>query len=392
MPGRFATPIIISLSLTAGSASAEVLSTTDPTIRNFLCVGSACADPEVPGIDDFRIKTTQIHLNFVDTSSSGYPSGDWRININDDFSGGEDNFSISDVDNAMTPFKIKGDTRDNALVVSQSGRIGFGTALPGRDLHMVSPNNPSIRLEQDASGGKPWQVWEVTADNARFQLFDYTAEKSPFVAEHGAREYALYLAANGNTGMGLYNPETALHLRRTDGTAAIKVEEASTTKAVREMFRMENNGGSYFTLANTDTGNDWYFVHENNAQGRFMVNHSDGGLQMALSRYGDLTISGKIYTVGGCSAGCDRVFDDDYPLPSIPEQAEMMRSLRHLPNVGPTPEDGPFNLTDMTGGMLNELEKAHLYIAELHDQLADQKRANADLQARVARIEALLAQ
>jgi hypothetical protein len=94
-----------------------------------------------------------------------------------------------------------------------------------------------------------------------------------------------------------------------------------------------------------------------------------------------VTIPGQLFTAGSCAAGCDRVFDADYPLPTIAEQAALMRAKKHLPAVGPTPEEGPFNITAMTGGMLNELEKAHLYIAELHADLATQRSENAALKA-----------
>jgi hypothetical protein len=40
-----------------------------------------------------------------------------------------------------------------------------------------------------------------------------------------------------------------------------------------------------------------------------------------------------------------------------------------LPAVGPTVEGAPFNLTEKTGGILNELEKAHIYIEQLHERL-----------------------
>jgi hypothetical protein len=41
----------------------------------------------------------------------------------------------------------------------------------------------------------------------------------------------------------------------------------------------------------------------------------------------------------------------------------------HLPNIGPTPEDQPINVSDKLGRMLNELEKAHIYIDQLHRRL-----------------------
>jgi len=42
----------------------------------------------------------------------------------------------------------------------------------------------------------------------------------------------------------------------------------------------------------------------------------------------------------------------------------------YLPAVGPTPEGGAgFNLTEKTGGILSELEKAHIYIEQVNDQV-----------------------
>ncbi|MFK7938878.1 MAG: hypothetical protein AB8B82_05835 [Roseovarius sp.] len=35
-----------------------------------------------------------------------------------------------------------------------------------------------------------------------------------------------------------------------------------------------------------------------------------------------------------------------------------------MPNVGPTAEDGPFNVNDKMGRMLNELEHAHIFIGQ----------------------------
>lgn len=51
---------------------------------------------------------------------------------------------------------------------------------------------------------------------------------------------------------------------------------------------------------------------------------------------------------------------------------------RHLPAVGPTAEGEPFNVTEKSGGMLNELEKAHIYIEQLHHRLARLEAALVD--------------
>jgi uncharacterized coiled-coil protein SlyX len=84
------------------------------------------------------------------------------------------------------------------------------------------------------------------------------------------------------------------------------------------------------------------------------------------------------------------VFSQDYDLPSIAEHAEAMWSLGHLPNVGPTPENTPINVSDKLGRMLNELEHAHIYIAEQNKTIARHEDMIAKQNARFARIEAVL--
>ena len=58
---------------------------------------------------------------------------------------------------------------------------------------------------------------------------------------------------------------------------------------------MQNNGGSYFTLNNSATGKDWYFTHENNAAGRFIINSSvTPGKGLFLGSDGNVTIGGAL--------------------------------------------------------------------------------------------------
>lgn len=111
---------------------------------------------------------------------------------------------------------------------------------------------------------------------------------------------------------------------------------------------------------------------------------------------GDVEIAGSLTTGGAvCGDGCDLVFDPSYQLESIEEHAAQMWEDRYLGAVGPTRENAPFNLTEKTGGILNELEKAHIYIDRLNDTLKEREAEIArlnqhqtDMLERVARLEA----
>jgi len=57
-----------------------------------------------------------------------------------------------------------------------------------------------------------------------------------------------------------------------------------------------------------------------------------------------------------------------------------MWSNSYLKGVGPTLPDQPINVTRKTTGILNELEKAHIYIEQLHSTIKE-------LESRIEKIE-----
>ena len=350
------------------------------------CIGPACDGTEPFEQGPLRLKWSEPDILFEDSSSSGgISSNDWRLVINDT---GITKFAVQDIDGGSIPFTIEGGVRDNALWLDSSDRIGMGTTIPQNSLHIVGDDSPGIMLQQ--TGGFGNQRWEMIGNETSFVIRDSDSNTLPFVIDDQAPDDALVVEDTGEIGIGTGNPTAPMHIRRNNNTARLLVEDTGSSGA-QELFKLSNNGGSYFTFENTSAGTTWFFTHENSAPNRFIIADAVAdGPEMSLTAEGDLTIPGQLFTAGSCAAGCDRVFDADYPLPSIPEQAAMMRAKKHLPAVGPTPEDGPFNITAMTGGMLNELEKAHLYIARLHDTVETERARNAALAARVARLEALI--
>jgi hypothetical protein len=105
---------------------------------------------------------------------------------------------------------------------------------------------------------------------------------------------------------------------------------------------------------------------------------------------GNLVTTGTVTTGGPtCGGGCDAVFGADYDLPSIEEHAAQMYANSYLPQVGPTVPHAPMNISERYGNLLNEVEKAHIYIAELNRLRIEEKQAFED---RLERLEALLGQ
>ncbi len=101
---------------------------------------------------------------------------------------------------------------------------------------------------------------------------------------------------------------------------------------------------------------------------------------------GDVDVTGMLTTGGPtCGGGCDAVFGTDYDLPTIEEHAAQMYANSYLPEIGPTVPKAAINVSERMGTMLNELEKAHIYIAQQETRLKTQN-------ARLERLEALLGQ
>lgn len=196
----------------------------------------------------------------------------------------------------------------------------------------------------------------------------------------GAQD-ALFIDSAGNVGLGTNTPQVELHVLAT-GEAPTDVQ-----------FKVEANTDPAFDFAEQDSGVTWRFIN-NNAVWKVadVGSGADAKEELTLNQAGDLKISGEIFTSGGCSGGCDLLFDPAHRPESIEEHAELMWANKHLPAVGPTAENGAFNLSRMTGAMLNELEKAHIYIEELHDRLARQEQLNAALAERLETLESRMAQ
>jgi hypothetical protein len=88
------------------------------------------------------------------------------------------------------------------------------------------------------------------------------------------------------------------------------------------------------------------------------------------------------------------VFDPSYRLASIDEQSLYMHEHRHLPALGParTTADGhaEIDVFQQSKGMLEELEKAHLYIDALHREIEALKAEGAARDRELAAIKSRL--
>ena len=222
---------IITASGTAESLARplDVLHYDDVIITGSLCVGFDCQDGESFGFDTIILKEHNLRIYFNDTSyTASYPTNNWRITINDSTNGGASYFSVDDVDDGTSIFKIEAGAPSNSLYVEDYGRVGLGTSTPVVELHIKDSDTPTLRLEQDSSGGWTAQTFDVAANESNFFVRDATnGSKLPFRIQPSTPSSTLCLKSDGKVGIGTWSPGYSLELETTGEDAVFAIERTS---------------------------------------------------------------------------------------------------------------------------------------------------------------------
>jgi len=233
-----------------------------------------------------------------------------------------------------------------------------------------------------SSSGSPGK-WYVSHENNEPNDFTISKDSNPVAMRLTSSGHLTLDQARSRLGIGTNAPATPLHVYRNDGAATVAMVEYAGAGTAR--------------LDLKTTSADWRLSNQN---GPLAIREDgDKETELTLTKAGDLIIKGKITTIGSCSVGCDAVFAPTYRIESIEDHATRMWEDSHLPAVGPAGPNKPMNLSGKVGGLINELEKAHIYIERLHDRLkakeaetADLRSEVAELQGSVSNLESLMAQ
>ncbi|MCZ4254597.1 hypothetical protein O4H53_03525 [Sulfitobacter sp. G21635-S1] len=369
-------------------AQAEVLSEDNPTIRSFLCVGFNCADQDIAGIDDFRVKDNTIRIHFDDVSSSSSPDNDWRIMINDSASGSDEYFAIQDATRGPQIFRLSAGAPENALFMAPTGRIGLKTSMPLRELHMVDANTVTLRMDQ-RGGSAPVQVWDINANHNAFYVTDISNSTTPYRIEPGAPSDSFSIESNGFIGLGTNAPEELLHIRTTaDNTDAFALFDAAGSGS-DSAFRLRQNGVTPTT---------WEFRNQQDS-GRLNVGIAGGNTPLKIDntannnllrlgrngRPDEVVVTGKLVVNNTEMNVPDYVFEPGYKLKTLAEVDQFIAENGHLPGV-PSAADVAATGLDMTRMQLAQLEKIEeltLHSISQDKQLSAQQEEIAQLRAMV---------
>jgi hypothetical protein len=231
------------------SGAKDVLHYDDVIITGSLCVGFDCQDGENFGFDTIILKEHNLRILFNDTSyTASYPTNSWRITINDSTNGGASYFSVDDVDDGTSIFKIEAGAPSNSLYVEDYGRIGLGTSTPVVELHIKDSDTPTVRLEQDSSGGWTAQTYDVAGNESNFFIRDATnGSKLPFRIQPSAPSSTLCLKSNGYIGFGTWSPGWPLELETTGENAAFVCDR---TDGATNFISATGSYGQFGTVSN----------------------------------------------------------------------------------------------------------------------------------------------
>jgi hypothetical protein len=307
----------------------------DLIVDGSACVGFDCVNGESFGFDTIRLKENNLRIKFDDTSvAASFPRTDWQLTANSSANGGASKFSIDDISGGRTPFTVEANARSHSLYVDDGGRIGSRTSTPSTEIHTIDGDTPTLRLQQDGSSGFAPQTWDVAGNETNFFVRDVTNGSTlPFRIRPGAPTSSIFIDVDGDVGMGTSSPDNSVHVRRTDGTAMVLVEEESSTVASRDLLELSNNGDPRMVWRDTDAGAFWRVSVESNANSFVVTRSGTGSPELTLDNNGNLDVRGTISSGGTQLDVPDYVFEPDYQLMPIGDLHRFVNEHRHLPGV-----------------------------------------------------------
>jgi len=367
------------LGLSAAQADQVILD--DLIVDGSICAGMDCVNGESFGFDTLRLKENNLRIRADDTSSTAsFPSNDWQITFNESANGGLNKFSIDDISGGRTPLTIEAGAPSHSLYVDDGGRLGLGTSTPVVDVHIKSGNSPTTRLEQDGSSGFTPQTWDMAGNEANFFVRDASnGGKIPFKIIPNAPTDSLYVAADGDVGLGTANPEGALHINRSG--IILSYFQSSNNMPVQIRMRSDNDNRRFLAVDAANSVKSQLVFGNDEVQIAGATNTTN--LYATFNASG-LVVNGPISTTASGQVHPDYVFDPKYKLMPLPELSDFLKENRHLPEV-PSATDvakNGINMTEMQITLLKKIEEITLYTIKQQEAIDVLKNKLLELESR----------
>lgn len=322
-------------------------------------------------------------------------------------------------------------TGADQFLVRAAGGVGIGKSNPAEQLDvsgtvqmtgfkMASGAASGRVLTSDGSGAGTWQApaGDISGIGSVNCVPHFTANKT--------LGDSIITANSAGVGIGDNTPDYRLDIVGTSSVDAIVYLDAYWNP---ELF-FDSGGAAADTKIHFMSGgfDKWTIIHDGSEDrldfskvgtGTILRLSSTGGGRVGINTTGTpagtLDVNGSIYQRGGI-LHADYVFEPGYKLESIDKHAQFMWSERHLPAMPQARRDADGNEMIEIGshrrGIVEELEKAHIYIEQLHkriraleatqkvpdqpstqeEEIAALRQQNAELSTRLGKMETLVAE
>jgi len=274
---------------------------------------------------------------------------------------------------------------NKGMTIVPNGYIGFGTPYPMHKIHVVDENilisktsspkapgspNGSMLFGADVSSHTPYGEWGIEYLNSPQDGYGLNFWKA-WTSYHQGFNYALFLADNGNVGVGKKDPQSKLdvagNIRSTglfiNHTEQVDWSYASHIKVNRDLTKA-------FVISNMSSGTE-------NTVFQIWGN----GVVNAKKIYAD------DITVALNTMNCywyDHVFASEYKLCSLKELEQFIRENKHLPEIPSAQEveKNGINLGEMQGKLLLKVEELTLYLIEQQKLIEELQKHLSELEDR----------
>ncbi len=246
-------------------------------------------------------------------------------------------------------------------------RVGIGTDDPTSLLHLYNTADVGINIE---SGNMNYDPYLIFGDSA-VKLWANLADNSLKFDTGGSTR--MTILEDGNVGIGTENPDVKLNifggsgLSLPDGTGSLVIGDVADGNMAFDTNEIQARfNATPADLYLQERGGNLYMVRS------YVAGTPPAVIIGSPSATASLQVFGPIYQ-SSTLIHPDYVFDGDYKLENIEEHAAYMWENRHLKSVPPAQrmENGEsrMNYGDTMMGMLEELEKAHIYIQQLNEKI-----------------------
>jgi hypothetical protein len=173
--------------------------------------------------------------------------------INDILNAGDNYFAVEDASATNKIFRLEAGAPENSLWVNDvgdiiaGGRIGVGMATntPLVDLHVMSGDLPTLRLEQDGTLGLVAQSWDLGGNATHFLVRDHTnGDTVPFSIGSGSPDNQLVVTPGGiSIGIAAPLSNNVFHVNASlpDKRVLIGASDSGVTKVLLNV-----DGAGYF--------------------------------------------------------------------------------------------------------------------------------------------------